>query len=34
MIKPLPGGQAFWQGINQITDARQQLNMTQEFFGC
>jgi tRNA-dihydrouridine synthase B len=32
MVKPLVGGQQFWQDINHITDAQQQYNMTQLFF--
>jgi len=30
-VKSLPDGEQFWQQVNCITDARQQLLMTQEF---
>ncbi len=32
-VKPLPGGEQFWQQVNKITDARQQLSMTLQFLG-
>ncbi len=31
-IKPLPGGEHFWQQVNGINDAALQLAMTREFF--
>ena len=32
IVKPLPGGEQFWKKINKITDAQQQLAMTNDFF--
>jgi len=31
LIKPMPGGEIFWQKVNCINDAQQQFSMTQNF---
>lgn len=33
-VKPLSGGERFWEKINRVSDAQQQFTMTQDFFSA